>query len=337
MTVLRLVLIALLTAGVVADETTAAPALDARLTAALATQIQPDADGAIGRNRRAWFHARFQMGLHRLADHAVAAQAPESADAFLRALALAFAHQTTDGGFELVLPSALAGQKPPSAVDLASGTAFFLASAGSGWLQLERSPWFVADPACAALRARLAEQRPSLARAAAHLRLQLPALRQADARAPNRLLFTALACRTLGTLLADPALVADADRFRDDALALVAPGGWFIEGGGSDSSYNAVACALGQRLRLAGDATPALASALVRATTWQLGRILPSGEVDTTGNARVRPDGESFLGRRKEVDVAFVVEALHLAAALDRREEALVAAQRVIAAAGARD
>ena len=59
-----------------------------------------------------------------------------------------------------------------------------------------------------------------------------------------------------------------------------------------------------------------LAAALAAAAHWQAGRVTASGEIDTTGSTRVRPGGERFLGREKDVDVAHTIEALALAAAV---------------------
>ncbi|MFM2090257.1 MAG: hypothetical protein RLZZ127_746 [Planctomycetota bacterium] len=309
----------------------AAPA-GAAIVDLLARRVWPAEDGAMGRNRRGWFHARFQMGLHHLARQAVERRDPAAADAYVRALALAFAHQGADGGFLVRVPDALAGAPAPRATDLASGSAFFLASAGDGWWALEQSPWFQTDPAGAALRGRLADLRPALRRAADHLARLGDALQVADGAAPNRLLFDALALRSCGLLLADPALVARAAVFRDAAIALVDPGGWFIEGGGHDSSYNAVACAVALRLRASGDDDPRLEAAIDRAMAWQHTRIRADGSVDLAGNTRVRAEGgESFLGQEKGMDIPHLVEALLLDGRRPGRSTSLAIAERVIA------
>jgi len=91
--------------------------------------------------------------------------------------------------------------------------------------------------------------------------------------------------------------------------------GYFIEGGGFDSSYNAVATALALRLLLIGYGGHDLHLICTNAIRWQSERVFDSGEVSTEGNTRVRPgkSGESFLGREKDVDVGHVVEAFMLA------------------------
>ena len=53
--------------------------------------------GAMGRNRDAYFHARFQMGVHQLAAAAVMRQDAELASRTLDAIEYAFARQRADG------------------------------------------------------------------------------------------------------------------------------------------------------------------------------------------------------------------------------------------------
>jgi hypothetical protein len=175
------------------------------LVLALAKRHAVADDGAMGRNREAYFHARFQMGVHQLAAAAVMRRDPELASRTLDAIEYAFARQRADGGFEAVVPAALRGQRPPGETDLASGSAFFLASAAEALIRLEPvsgdPPWLPADTA-----ARAKALRPKLALSLAYLRRHQAALLAADARAPNRLLFNALAFRGLGYLLGDEPL-----------------------------------------------------------------------------------------------------------------------------------
>lgn len=92
--------------------------------------------------------------------------------------------------------------------------------------------------------------------------------------------------------------------------------GYFIEGGGWDSSYNGVALQLGFEFLslLVQEGEEALieeyAKALSCALDWQLSRILESGEISAEGNSRVFPGGEAFLGQEKGIDVLKTVRAL---------------------------
>lgn len=295
-------------------------AQDTDLAGMLAARHVPDADGALGRNRRGYFNARFQTGVHSLAMAARLDRDAALAGKSLLAIEYAFDRQQADGGFALVVPASLRAHKPATDADLASGTAFFLASAGSAVILLDDDESGEASGGVphwpgAELQSRREALRPALARSLAYLMSHRDRLHAADARAPNRLLFNALAFRSLGLVLDDEAALVAADGFTRAALALRHADGYFIEGGGHDTSYNAVASAVGYRLLALDPGNAALAEALDAAMQWQRRHILASGEISTQGNTRVRPGGESFLGAPKGVDAAHVVEALVLAAA----------------------
>ncbi|MCB1569815.1 MAG: hypothetical protein R3F08_14755 [Dokdonella sp.] len=73
--------------------------------------------GAIGRNRKSYFHARFQTGLHHLADAAIVESDPKATADFLGAAEYAFRHQLPDGDFSLVVPPQLQGRREASTAD----------------------------------------------------------------------------------------------------------------------------------------------------------------------------------------------------------------------------
>lgn len=74
--------------------------LPTAITQVLAQPYRPNGKGAMGRNQPGYFQVRFQMGLHHLAHHAIAAQSATALTQFVSALEYAFAHQTRDGNFE---------------------------------------------------------------------------------------------------------------------------------------------------------------------------------------------------------------------------------------------
>lgn len=135
----------------------------------LAQRHAVNQDGAMGRNRRAYFHARFQFGVHQIAEAAALRRDPGLAERALDAIEYAVARQTPAGGFELVVPDALAGWRPPSEVDLASGSAFFLASASTALLLLD-PPGTADDWLPESEAARVAALQPSISRAISYLR-----------------------------------------------------------------------------------------------------------------------------------------------------------------------
>ncbi|MEN7341963.1 MAG: hypothetical protein AAAFM81_03440 [Pseudomonadota bacterium] len=309
----------------------------AKLNTALARKLaeanQPNAVGAMGRNRRQYIHVRFQLGLHHLADYGLIAQRVDVLEQFLTAAEYAMAYQLPTGNFRLDVPKSMAGRGSPSIADRASGTSFFIASLGLGLLALETNDWFQKAEDCVDLRRRAAQIRSRLRSTRQYLEKSEPVLMAADKHAPNRLLFNAIAIYTLNALLSDGASVQVADRYLALALGQVnQEAGYFIEGGGYDSSYNAVAAALALRLVLTAYPSAELQPIAASAIEWQRSRIDERGEVSTVGNARVRPGqgGESFMGREKDVDVKHVVDAFMTASLVFEDPELIEVAQRIV-------
>ncbi|MBD2768867.1 hypothetical protein IC235_13315 [Hymenobacter sp. BT664] len=265
----------------------------------------PDAQGAQGRNQAAYFHVRFQTGISPLADYAVARENLTALDQAVRATEYSFAHQRPAGDFTLVIPSSLATQPPPTAADVTSGVAFFLASAGPALLAFDESDWYRNAAATASCRARVAALRPAVQRAAAWLVQQQSTLAAYDSLAPNRLYFDAVAYYSLGRYLNDEPTRQVGLRFARQAIRAQHGRGYYQEGGGYDSSYQGVGLALGFRLLTLLPATEPLRADLWNSlscgTNWQASRVLASGEISTQGNTRVYPGGEAFLGTEKQV------------------------------------
>lgn len=308
--------------------------LPVELTKKLAEVNAPNNIGAIGRNKSAYFHVRFQTGMHHIVDYGLASKKTRVIDRFLTAVAYSLNMQLPDGDFKLVIPDSLKDQAQPSMADRVSGVAFFASSLGLGIHALETNSWFMDTPQFALQRQHLATIKPKLRLTLEYLLKHQAYLETADKHAPNRLLFDALAFQTLGKILDSQEALVVASSFVTKAIAQVHPqDGYFIEAGGYDSSYNAVAVALTLRLLLMGDPDHDLKSICTQAIQWQEKRVLDSGEVSTEGNSRVRPkgSGESFLGRKKDVDVGHVVEAFMLASQALSDTNLKTVAQKVIA------
>ena len=265
----------------------------------------PDAQGAQSRNQAAYFHVRFQTGISPLADYAVARENLTALDQAIRATEYSFAHQRPAGDFTLVIPANMANQPPPTAADLTSGVAFFLASAGPALLAFDESDWYRNAAATAPHRARVAALRPAVQRAATWLVQQQRTLAAYDSLAPNRLYFDALAYYSLGRYLNDEPTRQVGVRFARQAIRAQHGRGYYQEGGGYDSSYQGVGLAMGFRLLTLLPATESLRADLWNSlscgTNWQASRVLASGEISTQGNTRVFPGGEAFLGTEKQV------------------------------------
>ena len=146
----------------------------------------------------------------------------------------------------------------------------------------------------------------------------------------NRVIIAAKAFGTCGIVLRDEQLIAACHKLVAHALTLRDSQGVFIESGGRDSSYNVVSIFFGQVLALHVP-LPEFEAALPAAIAWQLTRILPSGEVDVTGNTRtgVGKEKSPFDGTPKNVNYPEVIFALTYYGLVHQDEAALAAAERV--------
>lgn len=308
-------------------------AWDERILAQLAAAEAPDNEGAMGRNKDGYFHVRFQMGIGSQADDAVARQDAASLQRAVLAMEYSFRHQLPDGNFSLDIPEQLEGDMPTEG-DLASGVAFFMSSLGTGLVTLDGSAWYQ-QPSNAAYRQRVEALREPVQRAAYWLASKRSVLEAADAYAPNRLFFDAVAFYSAGQWLKDDALTSIGLSFAKLALAQKHPDGYFIEGGGWDTSYQGVAIQVGLTLySLLPEAETFkrnLWDQLSCAAEWQKQRVLPSGEISSEGNTRVYPGGELFLGEEKEMAWKSSVIAFHLSAYYTGKTAYADTAERIIA------
>ena len=231
---------------------------------------------------------------------------------------------------------AVISKKPPDAHataglsegDKASAAAFFLSDACSGMLALGAA----VNAGSIADKQRRDNVFAKLGRAARWLTSQIAALQRVDKAAPNRLLFDALAFQACGKLVGDVKVQAAADSFVTMALAHAREDGVFIEKGGSDTTYQAVAVRLSLDLLLTGysaDNLKELDHAWQRGATWLGTRILPDGRIDSAGNTRTCSGGESFLGAEKKVWPPSVYGALVYAGELRGDAPLLNAAARL--------
>ncbi len=265
---------------------------------------RPTPEGALGRNVNGYFHVRFQMDIGFLAASAVRFKNDQALEAFVLATEYSFQRQRPTGDFELVIPASLQSQPPPTGGDLASGTSFFLSALGSSLVLLNQSPWFINRPVDA-LKNRLTALTPKFQSALNYLKSQTEGLKNYDRTAPNRLLFDALAFYSTGLYLNDTEAKTIGLEFIRLALAQQDAAGYFMEGGGYDSSYNGVSTRLGLvLLAILPKHSPQYAplqQALRCAIPWQASRVHSSGEISLQGNTRVYPGGEQFLGEEKGI------------------------------------
>ncbi len=105
--------------------------------------------------------------------------------------------------------------------------------------------------------------------------------------------------------------------------------GVFLEKGGWDSSYQAVA-ALKLQIWTLYFPDKKLEAAIDRAVRWELSRIGPEGEINVTGNTRTGLGQEQWMGHPKGVDLSEITLCLLYGYARTGDKNALAAARRIV-------
>ncbi|HYD84076.1 MAG TPA: hypothetical protein VEA63_08475, partial [Opitutus sp.] len=247
-----------------------------------------------------------------------------AADDCWRGIDTAFAHQRADGGFDaIVKPNGNSSREGGAAVET---TYFFLQELGRAILVIRQSPHE------AHFRERLVALEPKLRRAADFILAGYDTIIPKVGHTVNRVIIAAKAFGLCGLALDDPRMVEKSRQLIAHALTLRDAEGVFIEQGGRDSSYNVVSILFGQVLALHLP-LPEFEAALPAAVKWQLTRILPSGDVDVSGNTRtgVGLEADPFSGKAKSVNYTEVAMALALYGTIHQDKEVLAAADRVFA------
>lgn len=287
---------------------------------------KPDAQGFTGNNHvnGFWIEAGPQRGSCRAVIAAVVAGDLAAADDAWRGVDTTFAHQRADGGFDaIVKPNGATSNEGGAAVETAY---FFLQELGRMILVIRQSPHE------AHFRERLALLEPKLRLASDFILAGYDTIIPKVGHTVNRVIIAAKAFGTCGLVLKDESMIAASRRLIAHALTLRDAEGVFIEQGGRDSSYNVVSILFGQALALHLP-LPDFEAALPAAVRWQLTRILPSGEVDVSGNTRtgVGKEADPFSGAAKNVNYKEVAMALTLYGTIHQDAGALAAADRVVA------
>lgn len=297
----------------------------------LATSSQTDATGALDRNKTAYFHVRFQMGISPLADYAIDAQNGTALEMAVRAIEYSFRYQKPDGDFQLMIPSDLAATATATEGDRVSGIAFFYSALGSGLLALQDNAGYQAQTAT---KRRVENLIPQYQLSLDYLKSKAELLKQIDANAPNRLFFDALAFYSMGKYLNDNGAMKTGTDFASLAMAKKMPEGYYLEGSGYDSSYQGVGLAIGFKLLsiLKSDEPlrQSLYDNLACATHWETTRIKQTGEISMEGNSRVYSGGETFLGQEKGMAYSSVLKALWNMYYLTGKEEYNILANKVL-------
>jgi hypothetical protein len=273
---------------------------------------RPNREGMVGHNGGGFRSPGFQRDAARYLIRGVMRSDTKMVDDAWRAIDATFERQKAEGHF---------GKRHDS-----GGVAFWLCELDQALLVLRQSrlgPQY---------EKRIAAVVPRIHKAARWLALpeQQEALRRGDAETPNRLLFDALAYGLSGLLADDAELKTLGRRFVDLAVAKYrASDGVFLERGGHDSSYQAVAAWLLQVwvIYFPDEKLDALIGKAVR---WEIGRVKPSGEIDAAGNTRTGLGQEIWQGKPKDVNYSEVTLCLLYYHARTGDQDSLAAARRIV-------
>ena len=278
---------------------------------------RPDDNGWVSYNQSGFKSPEFQGGAMHYMVRAVVRRDERCVEEGWRAIDATFREQTEKGNFGLDGGP----HGGPSAV------AFWLADLDQALLILQESELG------AKYKQRIEQLTPKILKTARWLaqpRYQ-ERLKRDDADAPNRLLFDALAYGLSGVLTGDDELKRLGRRFADLAMTQYRESdGVFLEKGGADSSYQAVA-ALKLQVWAIHFPDRKLEAAIHRAVEWEIGRIGPDGQVDVTGNTRTGLGQEEWMGHEKGVNLSEVTLCLLYHYARTDSEPSLAAAQRIVA------
>jgi hypothetical protein len=277
---------------------------------------RPNAQGMVSYNRDGFKSPEFQRGAMHYMIRAIVRGDAAAVDEAWRAIDVVFQLQTDEGGFSRIG----APRGGPSAA------AMWLAQLTQAILVLRESNL---DPQ---YKERIEQLTPKIHRAAQWLaqKKYQERLERDDAQTPNRLLFDALAFGLSGVLADDAELKQVGRHFVDLAMKLYRPeDGVFLEKGGADSSYQAVAT-MNLEVWLIYFPDKNLEAAADRAAHWEVGRVLPDGQVEIAGNTRTGLGQERWMGHEKDVNLSEVTLCLLYHYAQTGDEESLSSARRIV-------
>ena len=244
-----------------------------QVRARLADGNYPDQNGMIGSNRTGWKCAAYQRGgMFRLMLSAVAGDQWAVNDSW-RAIDAAFHYQNPDGSFQI------GGGLVADYLDRLNDVSFWLAKLCHALLIVQASEL---GPA---YEARIQALLPKIELSAMFLAGGPSTLSHGDRDAANRLFFHACAYGLSGYLLGNEQLMDLGRQFAAQGLGEQRADGVFLEMFGHDSSYQGVSLLQLQQYAFHFP-DPATDAALLLGAQWEVGRVLPNGAIDTSGNTR---------------------------------------------------
>jgi hypothetical protein len=277
---------------------------------------RPNGDGLAGYNKDGFKSPEFQCGAMHYLVRAVARRDERCIAEGWTAIDATFRYQTEEGGFS----RKGAPHGGPSAA------AFWLAELDQAVLVLRESEF---GPKYKERIDRLIPKIRKAAKWLARPRFQ-ERLKREDADAPNRLLFDALAFGLSGVLAEDDELKQLGREYVNLAMKHYRESdGVFLEKGGHDSSYQAVAT-LKLQVWTLYFADTKLDAAVDRAVRWELSRIGADGSVDITDNTRTGEGQERWMGHDKRVNLSEITLCLLYHYARTGDKGSLAGARRIV-------
>lgn len=280
--------------------------------------------GNVGNNRKSWQGIGEQHWAAIPVEAGAITANKALIDKYWPAFDVAFSHMRADGNFDYPVYNPNGTINDPRGVP--TSNAFWLGDSAQALLFLRSS--HLSSQYASKIDALVPKYRTALTWLARPE--NVTAMIDVDSIATNRLLFDAKAF-LLGDKLANaPQARAQGYAILRRALANQSTQGYFAEHGGSDTSYNAVSCS-----NLAGIVMfvpdPRLRDSMVRCANWELSRLRPDGDVDTTGNTRTGANHVLKNGKIYGVSYTEVVRMFAFVWSITGDRRYMQAAQQVAA------
>jgi hypothetical protein len=245
---------------------------------------QPDPSGAEQRNRGGkWLTVNNQIGTDRLVTVGLLTRNPQYIADALNAASYAFSHQNPDGSFIDAMGY--------NAREQAGATGGFIVYLAHSLLMLRQSSWFHQSLQTAQLRAQAQSLYGPFATTLNWFIPQASLLRT-DQAATNRIISYGAEYYLSGTLLNNAQAIDIGRSFLEEGLDKQLEDGTFPEVGGFDSSYQNVSLYFAQitflQMPPSDPLRERLWSGIQRGMARELRNFMPSGEISTVGNTRIK-------------------------------------------------
>lgn len=276
--------------------------LDAPLARLYGMRPRPNADGAMGQNRRGFVNIAYQRYALDLVIYGIAANHLPSIRQGINSIRYGFNKQLSDGSFD----AAFLSRRKTDIGKRLSQAALFLTAAAICYQLVHH---------CVHRRKflkHLTEIRLGIRKTTYWLSKNDLTLFLHDQDSAYNLINDALAFIVTGEIYNNVTLIKRGHIFLEIALELQRDDGAFIENEGHDSSYQASSIVLLVYylifVKNRGYFNRAL-RAIVIGTVWEKSRITPSGKVNSRNNTRRFQSYSTFSGRKSDINYAEIIKS----------------------------